>query len=112
MAARVVLKMIDKREAFLAKRRPPQPAKPMTWRFEMDPRNVDDAMLLLGITVRDPDWTEPCQYGTRMKLNTWAAQAGISRPGRKALTDRQIDEIRRVTLAPDRLKWPRSIRRD
>ena len=112
MAARVVLKMIEKREAFLAKRRPPQPSKPMTWRFEMDPRNVDDAMLLLGITVRDPDWTEPCNYGTRMKLNTWAAQAGISRPGRKALTDRQIDEIRRVTLSPERLKWPRSIRRD
>lgn len=108
MAIRAVLKMIEKREAALAKRNPPTPAA-ITCRSEFDPRNADDAMLLLGITVRDPGWTGPCEYGTRMKLNTWAAQAGISRPGRKRLSDRQTSEIKRETLAPDKLKWPRSM---
>lgn len=110
MAMRAVLKMIEKREAALAKMSPPPAPKGITWRFEVDPRNADDAMLLLGITVRDPSWTEPCKYGVRMKLNTWAAQAGISRPGRKPLRERQISEIRRVALAPEQLKWPRSMR--
>lgn len=82
MAVRAVLKMIEKREEALAKRNP-QPSRSMAWRFEHDPRNADDAMLLLGITTRDPSWTAPCSYGTRMKLEIWAAQAGISRPGRK-----------------------------
>ncbi len=110
MAVRAVLKMIEKREAFLARRNPPQPA-PLTLRYELDPRNADDAMLLLGITVRDSTWPGPCKYGKRMKLNTWAAQAGLSRPGRKPLTEQQIGEVRRVTLAPDQLKWPRSAKR-
>ena len=99
--------MIEKREAALAKRNPPGP-KPITMRYEPDPRNVDDAMLLLGITVRDPSWVGPCSYGIRMKLTTWATQAGISRPGRKRLSDTQVSEIQRVTLAPEVLKWPRS----
>lgn len=110
MAVRAVLKMIEKREAMLAKLSPPPAPRAMTWRFEHDPRNADDAMLLLGITVRDPKWTQPCKYGTRMKLSTWAAQAGISRPGRRPLSDKDISEIRRVTLAPEELKWPRSMR--
>jgi hypothetical protein len=110
MAIRAVLKMIEKREAALAKLSPPPGPKVMPWRFEVDPRNADDAMLLLGITVRDPNWTEPCKYGTRMKLSTWAAQAGISRPGRRPLRDKDISEIQRVNLSPKQLKWPRSVR--
>jgi hypothetical protein len=109
MAVRAVLKMIEKREAALAKQAPKPASKPSPWRAERDPRNVDDAMLLLGITVPDPDWTGPCNYGTRMKLTTWAAQAGMSRPGRNRLTERQVSEIKRVTLSPDKLKWPRSM---
>lgn len=107
MATRAVLKMIEKREVALAKRYPPSRNCP-TLRSEFDPRNADDAMLLLGISVRDPNWTEPCTYGTRMKLSTWAAQAGISRPGRNRLSEKDISEIRRVTLEPEKLKWPRA----
>ncbi len=55
-------------------------------------------MLLLGITVRDPNWTEPCEYGVRMKLATWAAQAGLSRPGRRGLEKKEVEEIKCVTL--------------
>jgi hypothetical protein len=112
MAMRAVLKMIEKREAALAKMNPPPAPKGIPCRFEADPRNADNAMLLLGITVTDPDWTEACSYGVRMKLSTWAAQAGLSRPGRKPLSQRQVSEIRRVALAPEQLKWPRSTRQD
>lgn len=108
MAVRTVLKMIEKRESALAKLGPKPVGHVITTDHERDPRNADAAMLLLGITAPDPEWSGPCQYGTRMKLNTWAAQAGISRPGGGRLTDRQISEIRRVTIEPDKLKWPRS----
>lgn len=107
MAMRAVLKMIEKREVALAERAPPPIQKPMKFRSETDPRNADEAMLLLGITLRDPTWNEPCKYGTRMKLATWATQAALSRPGRRGLEKKEIDEIKRVTLDADRLKWPR-----
>jgi hypothetical protein len=112
LAIRQVLKMIAKRELALAKREPPVRPRPIQTRFEPDPRNADEAMLLLGITVRDPSWEDPCQYGVRMKLATWAAQAGLSRPGRKALTDRQVEDINRQALEPDRLRWPRRFAND
>lgn len=82
----------------------------MAFRRERDPRNADDAMLLLGITVPDPAWSDPCEYGTRMKLATWATQAALSRPGRRALDKKQVEDINRVTLAPKELKWPRGCR--
>jgi Family of unknown function (DUF5681) len=107
MAVRSVLRMIEKREAALAKLAPVPAASPMSFRCENDPRNADDAMLLLGITVPDPGWSGSCQYGTRMKLATWAAQAALSRPGRKRLDKRQVEDINRVTLDANKLKWPR-----
>jgi len=107
MAIRAVLKMIEKREVALAKRAPEPVTKPMGFRWEHDPRNADEAMLLLGITVPDPNWSAPCKYGTRMKLATWAAQAGLSRPGRRSLDKKQIDDIKRVTLEANQLRWPR-----
>jgi hypothetical protein len=110
MAIRSVLKMIEKREIALAKRAPPPIQKPMGFRWDHDPRNADEAMLLLGITVPDPSWSGPCEYGTRMRLATWAAQAALSRPGRRALEQRQVDDINRLTLNADQLKWPRGRR--
>lgn len=107
MAVRAVLKMIAKREAALAKLAPP-PRHAIKWRSELDPRNADQAMLLLGITVPDPSWSDgECKYGVRMKLATWAAQAGISRAGRRKLTRRDVDNIKREALEPEKLKWPR-----
>jgi hypothetical protein len=107
MAVRTVLKMIEKREAALAKRAPPTVHKPMSSKWEHDPRNADEAMLLLGIAVHDPKWTEPSEYGERLKLATWVAQAALSRPGRRQLNKKQVDEVNRITLDPERLKWPR-----
>lgn len=108
MAVRQVLKMIEKREVALAKSAPPPVRRPMGFRWEHEPRNADEAMLILGITVRDPGWSGECQYGVRMKLANWAAQAAISRPGRKKLTQKEREDVNRVTLEPEKLKWPRT----
>lgn len=107
MAIRAVLKMIEKREEALAKKAPAQKVQAYKLGQEQDPRNADNAMLLLGIAVPDPAWSGPCEYGTRMKLATWAAQAALSRPGRRQLTDKDRDEIKRTTLNSSELKWPR-----
>jgi hypothetical protein len=108
LAVRSVLKMIEKREAALAKRSPSPAHGAMDFRWEQDPRNADEAMLLLGIAVPDPTWTEgPCKYGARMKLATWATQVALSRPGRRALEQKQVEDVRRLTLDPDKLKWPK-----
>ena len=107
MAVRAVLKMIEKRELALSKKTPVPARKAMKFASEDDPRNADAAMLLLGITLLDPGWDHPCQYGTRMKLATWAAQAGISRPGRRQMSDKEREGIIGQTIDPDALKWPR-----
>ena len=106
MAIRAVLKMIEKRELALAQRFPP-PANPVRMEIEYDSGNANKAMQLLGIA----DWGDPPHGGgqaTRpLKITTWAAQAALSRPGRRSLTDKDIDDIKRVTLNPEKLKWPR-----
>jgi hypothetical protein len=107
MAVRTILKMIAERELALAKVAPVLRQRPMEWRWEADPRNADEAMLLLGITVPDPGWNGECQYGVRMKLENWAAQAGISRPGPRKLTRKDVDDVKRDALDADKLKWPR-----
>jgi hypothetical protein len=107
MAVRAVLKMIEKREAALAKSAPSDHQGGIQLRWEGDPRNADEAMLLLGITVPDPDWTGECEYGVRMKLAIWAAQAGISRPGRRKLDSKAVENIKRDVVDPEKLKWPR-----
>lgn len=108
-AIRQVLKMIEKREAALAKIAPP-PAKSVSWQVEYDADNANEAMLLLGIA----DYTDPSAGGgpaTRcLRLATWATQAAISRPGRRKLSARDIEDVKRLTLEPDKLKWPRSVR--
>ena len=112
MAQRQILKMIAAREVALAKQAGPVSRKPCERKWEGDPRNADEAMLLLGITIRDPDWVEEGKYGIRMKLATWAAQAALGRPGRRALQSKDVENIRRTTFNSGALKWPRSQVRD
>src|SRR4051794_6290398 len=101
LAIRAVLKMIEKRETALAKNAPVS-HQPMKQLVENDTRNADEAMLLLGITVRDPRWTGgECEYGIRMKLANWAAQAGISRPGHRKLSHKEVEAVKWDTLEPD-----------
>jgi len=102
MAIRQVLKMIEKREAALAKLHPSKAFVTTVIEYESD--NADEAMRILGIA------TDVYPHGPqvrRLRLQTWAAQAGLSRAGRRTLSDNEISEIERCTLEPGTLRWPR-----
>lgn len=102
-AIRLVLKMIEKREAALARLHKPQP-NPVTTRFEFDAVNADEAMRLLGIVEPDPLWGDE---HPRMKVATWAVQAALSRPGRRKFTEKQVENIKLFTTEAGKLRWPR-----
>jgi hypothetical protein len=105
MAIRQVLRMIEKREAALGPETP-VPQK-MKYEIEHDSQNADEAMILLGIVEYGPP-TPGGGPGTRRRmLATWAAQAAISRPGRKSLTDKEVEDLKRDVIDFDKLKWPR-----
>lgn len=105
MATRAVLKMIEKREVALAKLTPAPKnhVKPLSIIYDSD--SADEAMRLLGITGIDD--SEMGWWKDRPKLATWATQAALSRPGKRTMDEKTLDNVRRSTLNPDRLKWPR-----
>ena len=101
MAIRAVLKMIEKREKAIAKRSPPQP-NAVRLQHEYDSDNANEAMLILDIARYDGPGD-----GRRMRVSTWAAQAGLSRPGRPPLTDKDVSDVKLFTFESDKLKWPK-----
>ncbi len=106
MAVRQVLKMIEKRELAIAALSPP-PAASTSMQIEHDSDNANEALRLLGITEDGPK-APGGGYATRpLLLATWAAQAAISRPGRRRLEAQDIDEVKRLTLNPAKLRWPK-----
>ena len=108
MAVRAVLKMIEKREVALAARAPKiEPGKSNPYVLIYDSDSADEAMKLLGIASIDEAAGEGWAH-RRLKLETWAAQAAISRPGRRALTQKNMDDAKLLAINPEKLKWPRS----
>jgi len=105
MAIRQVLKMIEKREAALGP--PSTTPQKMRYEIEHDSNNANEAMLLLGILDYGPPVGGGGPATRRRMLATWAAQAAISRPGRKRLTDKAIEDLQRDVIDFDKLKWPR-----
>lgn len=109
MAVRAILKMIEKREAALAARAPkPEPLKSNPLMLIYDSDSADEAMKILGIASIEE---APAGMGwdhRKLKLETWVAQAAISRPGRKRLSQKDMDNAKLLTRNPDKLKWPRS----
>lgn len=106
MAIRQVLKMIEKREAALHVN-PPEPF-PIKLQLEHDSANANEAMLILGIAQYGAPRDGGGPATAPFQLCTWAAQAAITRPGRRKLTDKEVDEIQRCTFESDKLRWPRS----
>ena len=100
MAIRKVLKMIEKREAALAKKIRPASA-PVTMETHHCADNANQAMRILDIAV--PDHTHP----NRWMVQAWATQAAISRPGRSKFSQRDVHDIKFFTNDPDTLRWPR-----
>jgi len=100
MAIRKVLKMIEKREGALAKK-----AKPASHPIKIETHhcadNANEALRILAIASDDPN------HPSRMKIHTWAAQAALSRPGRKKFSAKDVDEIKFFTFDSEKLRWPR-----
>ena len=107
-AQREVLKMIKKREKYLAAHK----QKPWTsgggFVFEPDPTNADEALLILGIATRNPDLQQFESKREWLLLEPWAVQAALSRRrGGSKLTEEEIEVIRRCTRDAATLRWPR-----
>jgi hypothetical protein len=108
MAIRTVLKMIEKREVALRKLAPEPERKSSPYRLSYDSDSANEAMHLLGIICRNPQW--PDGKGPRPEVvETWAAQAAISRPGRRKLDQRKREELKLFIKDFDKLRWPRSV---
>lgn len=110
MAVRAVLRMIEKREVALAKRNPPA-HRGARMEIEHDSDNAEAALRILGIAVDGHVPPGGGEGARTLKLTSWAAQAGISRPGRRSFSDKERGDIARYTLDPDKLRWPRARRR-
>jgi Family of unknown function (DUF5681) len=107
-ARREVLKMIAKREQAIADRglRTQRTMPSVTSKISPDPRNADAAMCLLGIAA--PNKSREEYDPDAILLEPWAVQAALGRRrGSKALTMKDIGDIKRCTRAPETLRWPR-----
>lgn len=100
LAIRKVLKMIEKREAALMKKGGPS-RSPITLEHHHSADNASEAMRILGIAAPDPD------FPSRWKVSAWAAQAALSRPGRRKFSDKDVEDIRFFTSDSGSLRWPR-----
>jgi hypothetical protein len=108
-ARREVLKMIAKREKWLAQRAPRR--RPTEWLIEpVDPENANEALLMLGVIERDTRWSDPKDPYKRYRLQPWAAQAALSRRGRRALSKEDIAAIERCTPDAETLRWPAGVK--
>ena len=107
-ARREVLKMIAKREKAMADSglRSQRTMPSATRKISPDPRNADAAMCLLGIAA--PDKSREEHDPSAILLEPWAVQAALRRRrGSKTLSMENVDEIKRCTRAPEKLRWPR-----
>lgn len=105
-ARREVLKMIAKREKWLAARSIKH--TPVELLSEpSDPDNAHEALILLGIAERDPAWVDQPDTYDRLLLQPWAVQAALGRRGSKSLSAKAVLEIKRCTRDAATLRWPK-----
>lgn len=107
-ARRQILKMIAKREKWLAEKSS-KTVSPVELRTEpVDPTNTDEALLLLGIANHNPAREAVRSDRAQLLLEPWAVQAALSRRREGTrLTDKQKAEVIRCTRAADTIRWPR-----
>jgi Family of unknown function (DUF5681) len=105
-AQREVLKMIEKREQWFAANRPKKQHGLELLMEREDPRNADEALLLLGVAEADTRWDDHPKNYRRLVLQPWAVQAALSRPGGRGLSAQDIAMIKGCTREPETLRWP------
>lgn len=103
-ARREVLKMIAKREKWLAARAPGDAGLELRMEWA-DPTNANEAVMLLGIAERDARWRGASDADERLLLCPWAVEKALSR-GRRKLSAQEVSEIKRCTRDADTLRWP------
>lgn len=101
MAIRKVLKMIEKREMAL-RARDKTPTRQIVFERHYNADNANEAMRILDIAGPDPETEVP-----RWKVHNWAAQAALSRPGRRKFGAKEADSINFFTFDAGTLQWPR-----
>ncbi len=110
-ARREVLKMIARREQYLAAKQDKQPYPKVERRIEIDPENADAALLILGVADQNPERQDPRFDGLQLLLEPWAVQAALRRRrGGQRPSQKHVSEIEGCTRDPKSLRWPRSTR--
>lgn len=108
MAMREVMKMIKKREAWLAKHAAKASFQRIPRYISPDPDNADAALLLLGITASQPARTDHGANWAQQLLEPWAVQAALRRRrGGHRLTKEERAWIKSRTRDPNSVRWPR-----
>jgi hypothetical protein len=103
-AIRTVMGWIRKREAALIAKQPNRHSIAVLHE-SLDPRNVDDALILLGIATEQQ---QPGEVAThrRLLLEPWATQLALSRRGMSAPTRNDLEEAQRCTRDRESIRWP------
>ena len=103
-ARREILKMIAKREAWLARKHPLK-HEPVEVKSSNEGRTADEALQLLGIAVREERIGYP-ETTLLLKLQPWAVQLGLKRGLRRGFTEKAITDIRHSTRSSSEIDWP------
>jgi len=106
-ARREVLKMIAKREKAITEKHP-APSRTERRIEKEDPRNADEALLILEIAHPDPRSTELAALGQRERLllERWAVEAALGRRAGSKLSRNELSEARRCTHDGETIRWP------
>ncbi len=102
--------MIAKSEKAIAEKAPPPSSIEVHMEPE-DPRNADEALLILGIARYDPRWTEQSAPSKRERLllEPWAVKAALDRRAGSKLTKHELDEARRCADDAETVHWPEAV---
>ena len=104
-SVREVLRWIAKREKWFAERAPKLPKSIIVKIEPCDPNNADAALVLLGVAEQYDRLSDGRLTGLR--LQTWAVQAALRRPGGRRYGPEDVTEIKRCTRDAETLRWPR-----
>lgn len=98
-----ILKRNELRAAKAARARKPAPIKQFV---EPDPKNANEALLILQITTLDPVYLQ--EGHRRPELEPWAVQAALSRGhGVARLHEESIKWVKIQTRDAETIQWPR-----
>lgn len=105
-ARREVLKMIARREKWLASHAPAPKSGPVSLVIEEDPDNVNAALLLLGIATPNEHDYGPDDPYVRLLLEPWAVEAALRRTRGLELSDSDRALLRNTVRNYHAIAWP------